>query len=59
MAKRVVEQGVVLKSCLEEYAYAVIEKKLDRLEARRWVLFPWLRIRRLLKLYKYTKDALK
>ena len=59
MAKKVIDQDFVLKEGLKEYAYNVIQKKLDRLESRRWVLFPWLRIRRLLKLYKYAKDALK
>jgi hypothetical protein len=53
------EEGYVLKEDLGVYAYEVIRKKFDRLERRRFVLFPWLRIRRLLKLYKYAKEALK
>jgi len=47
----------VLEREIQEYAMVVVKAKLERLKARRFVLFPWLRARRLLKLVRHIKKG--
>lgn len=43
----------VVREDLRAYAVALITKRLERLKSRKWVLFPWLRIKWLMrKLHK-------
>lgn len=46
------------KRLLESYAADVIYKRIERLKARKFVLFPWLRIKWLMRKYRKAKQLL-